>query len=219
MKILRPSLCALRFCGSTSAGSLRCREGIDSNQHYITSHCFHSSALMLGGRKRSEWRQDRVPAHTRLRLDKPEKIKVRKAFGGHKKIKGIKIKTGLYVFSSLDVEFECPILKVVHNTANDNFTKLGVMVKGTIVEVDSSPFKTWYTTHHNKEAGKPNEENSLLGQLLPYMETGKLYAKITTRPGQVGACNGYILEGDELETFLSTRQDLRLSLENRPEGK
>ena len=36
-----------------------------------------------------------------LRLDKPEKIKVRKAFGGHKKIKGIKVKTGLYVCNSL----------------------------------------------------------------------------------------------------------------------
>ena len=36
-----------------------------------------------------------------LRLDKPEKIKVRKAFGGHKKIKGIKIKTGVYVCNSL----------------------------------------------------------------------------------------------------------------------
>ena len=143
-----------------------------------------------------------------LRLDKPEKIKERKAFGGHKKTKGIKIKTGLYAWNSLgihssfvllyvaylptidllpptsvdsftpsmnfsqcycsfdqicirvfsclliivdhlihlflaDVEFECPILKVVHNTANDNFTKNGVMVKGTIVEIDSNPFKTW----------------------------------------------------------------------------
>jgi len=172
---------------------------------------------MLGGRKRSEWRQDRVPAHTRLRLDKPEKIKVRKAFGGHKKIKGIKIKTGLYAWNSLDVEFECPILKVVHNTANDNFNRLGVMVKGTIVEVDSNPFKTWYSTHYNKEE-KPVEANSSLEQLLPYVNTGKLYAKITTRPGQVGACNGYILEGEELDILLNTRQDLRLSEETRPEG-
>ena len=36
-------------------------------------------------------------------------------------------------------------------------------------------------------------------------------AKITTRPGQVGVCNGYILEGDELETLFNNRQDLRLS--------
>ena len=44
-----------------------------------------------------------------------------------------------------------------------------------------------------------------------------LAAKITTRPGQVGACNGYILEGDELETLLNTRQDLRLSMEMKVE--
>ena len=41
-------------------------------------------------------------------------------------------------------------------------------------------------------------------------------AKITTRPGQVGVCNGYILEGEELETLFNTRQDLKLSLENSP---
>ena len=50
------------------------------------------------------------------------------------------------VLTCTDVEFECPILKVVHNTANDNFTKNGVMVKGTIVEVDSNPFKNWLVT-------------------------------------------------------------------------
>ena len=44
-----------------------------------------------------------------------------------------------------------------------------------------------------------------------------LAAKITTRPGQVGACNGYILEGDELESLLNTRQDLRLSMEMKVE--
>ena len=41
-------------------------------------------------------------------------------------------------------------------------------------------------------------------------------AKITTRPGQVGVCNGYILEAEELETLFNTRQDLKLSLENSP---
>lgn len=44
-----------------------------------------------------------------------------------------------------------------------------------------------------------------------------LAAKIMTRPGQVGACNGYILEGDELETLLNTCRDLRLSMERKAE--
>ncbi|XP_074607488.1 small ribosomal subunit protein eS8-like [Acropora palmata] len=211
------SLSTVQFYGRVGSCSLQWRCVTRSWQF---DHCgsFHSSALVLGGRKRSEWRQDRVPAHTRLRLDKPEKIKERKAFGGHKKTKGIKIKTGLYAWNSLDVEFECPILKVVHNTANDNFTKNGVMVKGTIVEIDSNPFKTWYSTHNNKE--NPTAEASTnLPQLLPFMETGKFYAKITTRPGQVGMCNGYVLEGEELETFLNSREDLGLAPPNQSAAK
>ena len=56
------------------------------------------------------------------------------------------LKQLVFNLASTDVEFECPILKVVHNTANDNFTKNGVMVKGTIVEVDSNPFKNWLVT-------------------------------------------------------------------------
>ena len=41
-------------------------------------------------------------------------------------------------------------------------------------------------------------------------------AKITTRPGQVGVCNGYVLEGEELEALFNTRQDLKLPVENSP---
>lgn len=32
--------------------------------------------------------------------------------------------------------------------------------------------------------------------------TGRLYAKIASRPGQSGRCDGYILEGKELEFYL-----------------
>ena len=42
-------------------------------------------------------------------------------------------------------------------------------------------------------------------------------AKITTRPGQIGVCNGYILEGEELETLFNTRDDLRLSSDKSPQ--
>lgn len=49
-----------------------------------------------------------------LRLDKPEKIKERKAFGGHKKTKGIKIKTGLYAWNSLGIHSSFVLLYVAY---------------------------------------------------------------------------------------------------------
>ena len=32
--------------------------------------------------------------------------------------------------------------------------------------------------------------------------TGRLYAAIASRPGQCGRCDGYILEGKELEFYV-----------------
>lgn len=43
-----------------------------------------------------------------------------------------------------DVEYVSPILRVVHSSANKNFPCQGIMVKGTIVEIDGSKFKEWW---------------------------------------------------------------------------
>ena len=39
--------------------------------------------------------------HFQLRLDKPERIKVKKAFGGHRKIKAYRLKKGVYFWKSI----------------------------------------------------------------------------------------------------------------------
>lgn len=36
--------------------------------------------------------------------------------------------------------------------------------------------------------------------------TGRLYASIASRPGQCGRCDGYILEGKELEFYVKKMQ-------------
>jgi len=36
--------------------------------------------------------------------------------------------------------------------------------------------------------------------------TGRLYASIASRPGQCGRCDGYILEGKELEFYVRKMQ-------------
>jgi small subunit ribosomal protein S8e len=37
--------------------------------------------------------------------------------------------------------------------------------------------------------------------LLAALKTGRVYAKITARPGQVGRADGYLLEGEELAFY------------------
>lgn len=42
--------------------------------------------------------------------------------------------------------------------------------------------------------------------LAEQFNTGRLYACISSRPGQCGRCDGYILEGRELEFYLRKMQ-------------
>lgn len=42
--------------------------------------------------------------------------------------------------------------------------------------------------------------------LADQFATGRLYACISSRPGQCGRCDGYILEGRELEFYLRKMQ-------------
>lgn len=66
-----------------------------------------------------------------------------------------------------------------------------------------------------EEAAKTEKSNHLLRKLESrkamakveqaiddQMATGRLYAIISSRPGQSGRCDGYILEGKELEFYL-----------------
>ena len=46
-----------------------------------------------------------------------------------------------------------------------------------------------------------NQKRSLDQHLDDQFATGRLYACISSRPGQCGRCDGYILEGKELEFY------------------
>jgi small subunit ribosomal protein S8e len=49
----------------------------------------------------------------------------------------------------------------------------------------------------------PKKDNlDKLNHFFELLNKGKLYACITSRPGQVGKADGYLLEGKELEFYL-----------------
>jgi small subunit ribosomal protein S8e len=47
-----------------------------------------------------------------------------------------------------------------------------------------------------------NEGHTLDSHIVEQFATGRLYAAISSRPGQSGRVDGYILEGKELEFYL-----------------
>jgi small subunit ribosomal protein S8e len=96
------------------------------------------------------------------------------------------------------------------------------LVKNTIVQIDATPFRQFYAKHYGVELGKKQAKGGdaepksghvqaklkhrLQAQRLDaaieeQFNGGRLLACISSRPGQTGRCDGYILEGDELHFY------------------
>ena len=122
------------------------------------------------------------------------------------------------------------ILDVVYNSSNNELVRTKTLVKGAIIQIDATPFRQWYEQHYGQTigkkaktaegqaaaAGKDDEkksakaaqkiaerakEHTLDGGLKEQFLSGRLYAAISSRPGQSGRCDGYILEEKELEFY------------------
>ena len=93
--------------------------------------------------------------------------------------------------------------------------------------IDAHPFKSWYEAHYGvkiglKKSGEREQpsidlsekseqvrnklksrqkDRTLEGALDHQFASGRLLAKISSRPGQTGRCDGYVLEGPELAFY------------------
>lgn len=158
--------------------------------------CLQSSSSL--NRLRSEWRKDRKPANTVLSDENV--VEERKAYGGGKKIKAVTASNGTYKLESRNIEHEMKISDVLHSDAGTHFKENKIITKGCILAVqnDNNLFPDIGTSVLLTESST----SDLKEQLNKFLDNGELLARVTTRPGQTGKCDGYILEGEELETVL-----------------
>ena len=56
--------------------------------------------------------------------------------------------------------------------------------------------------HLQRKLASRKADSKIDSQLTEQFTTGRLYARITSRPGQSGRCDGYILEGQELAFYV-----------------
>ena len=119
-------------------------------------------------------------------------------------------------------------MDVVYNASNNELVRTKSLVKGCIIQVDPTPFKAWYEQHYGvkigiKKALKKAAEAELAEKkfsnhvqrklserqktrtLDPALDeafaSGRLLCCVSSRPGQSGRCDGYVLEGKELEFY------------------
>ena len=156
--------------------------------------------------------------------------------GGNSKFRALRLDSGNFSWGSEAVTRKTRVLDVNYNASNNELVRTKTLVKNAIVQVDATPFKQWYQQHYGVEVGLKKragaaaaaaaEEEAAKGQsnhlkrkikartvgrkldshLEDQFAVGRLYACISSRPGQCGRADGYVLEGRELEFYLKKMQ-------------
>ena len=119
---------------------------------------------------------------------------------------------------------KCRVLDVAYNSSNNELVRTKTLVKNAIISIDATSFRQWYEQHYGVNVGKKKKGETatekkttskkvikkiekrkatrvLEPALVEQFNSGRLLACISSRPGQSGRCDGYILEGKELEFY------------------
>ncbi|KAK4524506.1 hypothetical protein GAYE_SCF04G2407 [Galdieria yellowstonensis] len=192
----------------------------------ITRDTLHKRRLTGGKkaiwRKKRKYNLGRQPANTKLGPKAVRPVRVR---GGNYKFRALRLDTGNFSWGSESTTRKTRIVAVVYNASNNELVRTNTLVKGCIVQIDATPFRQWYSQHYGVEIGKKKKDEAQQEEqveatekatgkqkvaavtrpvekaLLDQFSTGKLLARVSSRPGQCGRCDGYILEGKELEFY------------------
>lgn len=169
-------------------------------------------------RKKRKFELGRQPAMTKIGAKRVHLVRTR---GGNKKFRALRLETGNFSWASEGVARKTRIAGVVYHPSNNELVRTNTLTKSAIVQIDATPFKQWFESHYGKVLGKKTDAeetkvskkaekkfasraaaSNIEGAVSHQFDAGRLYACISSRPGQSGRCDGYILEGEELAFYL-----------------
>lgn len=169
-------------------------------------------------RKKRKFELGRQPANTKIGAKRIHEVRTR---GGNKKFRALRIETGNFSWASEGVARKTRVTGVVYHPSNNELVRTNTLTKSAIVQIDATPFRQWFETHYGKVLGKKTDTeetkrskkverklaaragaSAIESSVEHQFAAGRLYACISSRPGQSGRCDGYILEGEELAFYL-----------------
>ncbi|SCZ89387.1 BZ3500_MvSof-1268-A1-R1_Chr1-1g01148 [Microbotryum saponariae] len=189
----------------------------------------HTGAQRAQYRKKRKFELGRQPAMTKLGAKRIHTVRTR---GGNTKHRALRLESGNFAWASEHATRKTRIIGVVYNASNNELVRTNTIVKSAIVQIDAAPFRQWYEAHYAQPVTKKGLKKDASGAAVvegeaktqsahvkrdlaerqkqakidPLLESqfqaGRLYASISSRPGQSGRADGYILEGKELEFYL-----------------
>merc|ERR1712088_427464 len=178
-------------------------------------------------RNKRKFELGRPAAMTKLGQQRIHTVRCR---GGNKKYRALRLDTGNFSWGSESIARKTRIIDVAYNACNNELVRTKTLFKNAIVVIDATPLRQWYESHYaqplarKKGAKLTDADEDVLNRkmskktarkyaekqktsevekpLLDQFGTGRVLAAISSRPGQCGRSDGYILEGKELEFYL-----------------
>merc|ERR1712087_636603 len=171
-----------------------------------------------------QFEMGRMPTATKIGAKKVTLVRGR---GGNNKHRALRIQEGTFAWGSEAVSRKTRVIDVVYNATNNELVRTKTLVKNCIVKVDATPFRQWYLKHYDVELNKKKVEEAekaraaskrskhvkakftqrqkdrkIEQKVADQFNSNQLYACISSRPGQSGRLDGYVLEGRELDFYL-----------------
>lgn len=168
----------------------------------------------------------RQPANTRIGAKRIHLVRTR---GGNSKHRGLRLDSGNFSWGSEGVSRKVRVISVSYHPSNNELVRTNTLTKSAVVQVDAAPFRQWYEAHYGQNLGRRRQQKAATtegedatkksksvekkqairfgaqGKVDPSLErqfeAGRLYAVVSSRPGQCGRVDGYVLEGEELAFY------------------
>mmetsp|Transcript_24697 Transcript_24697/g.74121 ORF Transcript_24697/g.74121 Transcript_24697/m.74121 type:complete len:212 (+) Transcript_24697:65-700(+) len=176
--------------------------------------------------KKRKFNLARPSAATKIGSKRIHSVRTR---GGNTKFRALRLEAGSFSWGSEAITRKCRVLDVVYNASNNELVRTKTLVKNSIISIDAHPLKQYYESHYgvsigqkkgkgkkskDGEADQPKKSSRVLRKLASrqkdrsleealdaQFQGGRLLACISSRPGQSGRVDGYVLEGKELEFY------------------
>ncbi|RDI84805.1 hypothetical protein Vi05172_g5497 [Venturia inaequalis] len=174
-------------------------------------------------RKKRAFEKGRQPANTRIGAKRIHLVRTR---GGNRKFRALRLDSGNFAWGSEAITRKVRVIGVSFHPSNNELIRTNTLTKSAVVQIDAAPFRQWYEAHYGANLGRrrqakadaPAEEKKpsksvekkhadrlKAGKVEPALEkqfeAGRLFAIVSSRPGQSGRCDGYVLEGEELAFY------------------
>ncbi|ATY59150.1 40S ribosomal protein S8 [Cordyceps militaris CM01] len=175
-------------------------------------------------RKKRAFEAGRQGANTRIGTKRVHTVRTR---GGNHKYRALRLESGNFAWASEGCTRKTRVIAVAYHPSNNELVRTNTLTRSAVVQVDAAPFRQWYEAHYGQPIGRRRQKAQGITEdevkrsksvekkqaeryaaggkvenvIEKQFEAGRLFAIISSRPGQSGRCDGYILEGEELAFY------------------